>query len=85
MSNYTTYDQYVITAFDLFNDLRIAKDVYATLFEKNLHHNSENVLKAAKDRSISAIANKCPRATPKQVQAMADVVIHLASQCKHVH
>ncbi len=84
-SKYTKYDSYVITAFGLFGDLRVAKDVYATLFEKNLHPNSDNTFKVAKDKSISALRSKCPKATPEQVNEMADVVLHLAKQCKHVH
>lgn len=84
-SKYTKYDQYVVTAFGLFGDLRVAKDTYASLFEKNLHPNSDNTFKVAKDKSASAIANKCPKATTEQVNNMADVVLHLARQCKHVH
>jgi len=84
-SKYTKYDQYVVTAFGLFGDLRVSKDVYASLFEKKLHPNNDNAFKSAKDKSVAAITNKCPKATKEQVDSMAGVVLHLASQCKYAH
>lgn len=85
MSTYTEYDKYVITAFGLFQDLRLGEDIYSVLFEKKLHPNSEKAFYAAKDKSKVVIAKKCSKATPKQVEEMANVVLHLASQCRYVH